>query len=221
MIDTTLLFNRAIKDGKSILFEGAQGTFLDIDFGTYPFVTSSSVVSLNANLGSGLPFIDAKRVIGVAKAYTTRVGEGPFPTELSGEFLNYFRNKGGEFGATTGRPRRCGWLDLVLLKRAVLINKVTELVITKLDILDGLGAIKVCTKYKVGGKIVKSFPYDLKSIQPVYEEFKGWKEGASRVRSFAGLPKSARDYINYIERFLGVKVKLISVGEKREAILKK
>ncbi len=206
---------------KRFLFEGAQGTFLDVDFGTYPFVTSSSVVSSGALLGSGFSFVSVNKVIGVAKAYTTRVGEGPFPTELNDEFLNYFRSQGGEFGATTGRPRRCGWLDLVLLRRAVIINKVTDLVITKLDVLGGLKKIKVCVAYKYKGKILKSFPYNLEGLHPVYKEFKGWGSCITAIRNFAHLPQTAREYIKFIESFLEVKVKFISVGERREAIFKK
>lgn len=206
---------------KQFLFEGAQGTFLDIDFGTFPFVTSSSVVAANALLGSGIPFVPVKRIIGVAKAYTTRVGQGPFPTELEGEFLEYFRSKGVEFGATTGRPRRCGWLDLVILKRAVIINKITEIVITKLDVLDNVEKIKVCVAYKHKGKLLKEFPFNLCGVTPVYKEFKGWKEPINGVRQFSDLPKPARQYVNFIEDFLGVKAKFISVGEKREAVLRK
>ncbi|MFH1519032.1 MAG: adenylosuccinate synthase [Candidatus Omnitrophota bacterium] len=206
---------------KRFLFEGAQGTFLDLDFGTYPFVTSSSVVSSNALLGSGFSFISADKIIGVAKAYTTRVGEGPFPTELTGKFLNYFRNKGVEFGATTGRPRRCGWLDLVLLRRAVIVNSVSDLVITKLDVLGGLEKIKVCVAYKHKGRVLKDFPYSLEGLTPVYREFKGWKDCINRVHKFSKLPPAAKNYIKFIENFLGVKAKFISVGESRTAMLKK
>jgi len=206
---------------KKFLFEGAQGLFLDIDFGTYPFVTSSSTAASNSVLGSGLTFLKTDRTIGVAKAYTTRVGEGPFPTEIQGKALSYLRQKGGEFGATTGRPRRCGWLDLVLLKRSVIINNVTDLVITKLDVLDGLEKIKVCTGYKQGNKILKEFPYSLESVIPVYKEFKGWKGSVSGIRKFSQLPKQAQDYVKFMEDFLGVKAKFISVGEKREAILRR
>ncbi|MDD5071106.1 MAG: adenylosuccinate synthase [Candidatus Omnitrophica bacterium] len=206
---------------KKFLFEGAQGTFLDIDFGTYPFVTSSSVITSNACLGSGLSFIPVSKYIGVAKAYTTRVGEGPFPTELNGKYLDYFRNKGVEFGATTGRPRRCGWLDLVLLRRAVILNNITELVITKLDVLDGLKKIKVCLGYKRSGKVLTEFPYDLSGIKPVYKEFDGWSGSVCQARKFSDLPKNARSYVEFIESFLGVKAKFISVGEKRESVLKK
>jgi len=206
---------------KRFLFEGAQGAFLDVDFGTYPFVTSSSVVSSNALLGSGLSFVSVNKILGVAKAYTTRVGEGPFPTELEGKFLNYFRNKGVEFGATTGRPRRCGWLDLVLLKRSVILNKVTDLVITKLDVLNSLEKINVCVGYKHKGKVLKNFPYNLEGIQPIYKEFKGWKDCINKARRFSSLPLAARNYVRFIEDFLGVKVTFISVGERREAIFKK
>jgi len=205
---------------KRFLFEGAQGTFLDVDFGTYPFVTSSSVVSANALLGSGLSFVSVNKIVGVAKAYTTRVGEGPFPTELSGEVLKYFRDKGGEFGATTGRPRRCGWLDLVLLKRAVMINNVKELVITKLDVLGGLDEIKVCIQYKYKGEALEKFPCEFGGITPVYKEFKGWND-LRKIREFSHLPKEAQEYVNFIEEFLEVKVKFISVGEEREAIFEK
>jgi adenylosuccinate synthase len=206
---------------KKVLFEGAQGTFLDVNFGTYPFVTSSSVIASNALLGSDFSSLSINSVIGVAKAYTTRVGEGPFPTELNGKFLNYFRNKGGEFGATTGRPRRCGWLDLVLLKRAIALNGITELVITKLDILTGLKKIKVCLKYKSKGQVLKQFPYDLNGLEPVYKDFKGWDVEINQVRKFSSLPQEAKEYIKFIERFLNLKVKYISVGEKRKAIFKK
>ena len=206
---------------KKFLFEGAQGLFLDIDFGTYPFVTSSSTAASNAVLGSGLTFLRSDKTIGVAKAYTTRVGEGPFPTELEGKTLNYFRQTGGEFGATTGRPRRCGWLDLVLLRRSVMVNNVTDLVITKLDVLDGLEKIKVCIGYKSNNKTLKEFPSNLKSVRAVYKEFKGWKDSVSGTRKFSHLPKEAKKYIEFIENFLGVRAKFISVGEKREAVLRR
>jgi adenylosuccinate synthase len=209
------------KRNKRFLFEGAQGTFLDVDFGTYPFVTSSSVSASNALLGSGLSFVGVKNVIGVAKAYTTRVGEGPFPTELEGTGLQYFRQTGGEFGATTGRPRRCGWLDLVLLKRAVILSNVTDLVITKLDVLDGLDSIKVCVAYEREAQKLSTFPFNLEDIKPVYKEFKGWKSPVNDVKEFSDLPKEARSYIDFIERFLEVRVTFVSVGKKRSAIIKK
>jgi adenylosuccinate synthase len=209
------------KRDKRFLFEGAQGTFLDVDFGTYPFVTSSSVNANNALLGSGLSFVDVKRVVGVAKAYTTRVGEGPFPTELQGRYSKYFRETGSEFGATTGRPRRCGWLDLVLLKRAVVLNNVTDLVITKLDVLDGLDSIKVCVAYKKKAKKLSGFPFYMDGLTPVYREFKGWKKPVNGAKTFSDLPQQARGYVEFIERFLKVKVTFVSVGKKRSAIIKR
>jgi len=209
------------QQNKSFLFEGAQGTFLDIDFGTYPFVTSSSVVAANASLGSGISYVKVNKIIGVMKAYTTRVGEGPFPTELSGDFLDYFRTTGGEFGATTGRPRRCGWLDLVLLKRAVLINGITDLIVTKLDVLDNLEKIKVCIAYKYKNRKLTHFPYTLKDVEPIYKVFKGWKNSSCLARNFNNLSRSAQVYIGFIENYLGVRVKFVSVGEKREAIFKR
>jgi adenylosuccinate synthase len=209
------------KQNKKFLFEGAQGTFLDIDAGTYPFVTSSSVVASNALLGSGLAFIDIKKRFGVAKAYTTRVGEGPFPTELKAKVLGYLQDEGGEFGATTGRPRRCGWLDLVLLKRAIKVNSINSLIITKLDVLGNLGKIKVCIKYKKNGKIVKNFPYWLENLKPVYKEFRGWNKDISKIKSFSKLPKAAKTYLNFIEKYLGIPINFISVGKDREEILKK
>ncbi|MFO8052682.1 MAG: adenylosuccinate synthase [Candidatus Omnitrophota bacterium] len=209
------------KQDKNFLFEGAQGTFLDIDAGTYPFVTSSSVVASNSLLGSGLPFINLKRRVGVAKAYTTRVGEGPFPTELKGKMLGYLQDEGGEFGATTGRPRRCGWLDLVLLKRAIKINNINTLIITKLDVLGNLKKIKVCLKYKKNQKIIKKFPYSLEKIKPIYKEFKGWNKDISKIKTFSKLPKEAKNYLNFIEKYLEVPINFISVGKDREEILKK
>ena len=187
---------------KRFLFEGAQGTFLDVDFGTYPFVTSSATVASNAQLGSGLSFIKIDEVIGIAKAYTTRVGEGPFPTELKDDTGDFFQKKGKEFGATTGRPRRCGWLDLVVLKRARILNNINKIVLTKLDILDGMADIKVCTRYKQSGKILKGFPFDLCGVEPVYEKVRGWRESTDDLRSYRQLPAEAKKYVEKIEKFL-------------------
>ncbi len=209
------------KQSKKFLFEGAQGTFLDIDAGTYPFVTSSSVVASNALLGSGLSYLHVNKRIGVAKAYTTRVGEGPFPTELRGKTLEYLREEGGEFGATTGRPRRCGWLDLALLKRAVKINNINSLIITKLDVLSNLKKIKVCVSYKKNGKTLKRFPYSIEAVKPRYKEFEGWDKDISKIKIFSKLPKAAKNYLNFIEKYLGVKISFISVGKDREEILSK
>ncbi len=204
----------------NFLFEGAQGTFLDIDWGTYPFVTSSNTVSLNAVLGSGFSGIKIDRVVGVAKAYTTRVGEGPFPTEIKGKRGGYFRSRGKEFGATTKRPRRCGWLDLVLLREAVKINGITEVVITKLDILDELKKIKVCVGYR-NSKVKPYIFSHLKKISPVYKTVKGWCSSIANIRSYNKLPREAKKYILFIEESIKRRVSHISVGQLRDAIISK
>ncbi len=204
---------------KNFLFEGAQGTFLDVDFGTYPFVTSSHTVAANALLGSGLPFLKIDKTIGVAKAYTTRVGEGPFPTEFKGKLDKYFRETGKEFGATTRRPRRCGWLDLVILRRAILLNNVDSVAITKLDVLDNLKEIKFCIRY--AGYSRNEFPYDLGKVQPIYKTIPGWLTTTSSIIDYRGLPHKAAEYIRYIERDLKQTVEFISVGERREAIIRR
>lgn len=224
LTDTSELLYRAALNKKKIIFEGAQGTFLDIDFGTYPFVTSSYTISPACSLGSGFPFLKIDKVIGVAKAYTTRVGEGPFPTELKSKEAVLLREQGGEFGATTGRPRRCGWLDLVLLKRAVQLNGVTSLALTKIDVLDSFKKIKVCTGYKYKGKRLKEFPASFKlwsRLKPIYKEVKGWRSSIQNLRSFKELPVLTQDYVNLIEDFSGVKIEFISVGSKREAVIKR
>ena len=203
---------------KRFLFEGAQGTFLDIDYGTYPFVTSSHTVSSNAILGSGAAPIKIDRIIGVTKSYATRVGEGPFPTELKGKLGDYFRNRGREFGATTNRPRRCGWLDLVLLKRAVMVNSVTEIALTKLDVLDGTEEIKVCIDYK-GETKERHSDYGLDEVKPFYKNLKGWNKDLSSVRNYADLASFAKKYIVFIERFIRRKISFISVGEFRKAVI--
>lgn len=206
---------------KSFLFEGAQGTFLDVDFGTYPFVTSSSTISSDAVLGSGFSSVKIDEVLGVSKAYTTRVGEGPFPTELNDAMGKYFQSKGKEFGATTGRPRRCGWLDLVLLRRAKILNNTAKIILTKLDILDGLDEIKVCTEYKVQGKPAESFPFDLADAEPVYETLKGWRQSIENIREYKYLPDAAKRYIARIEEYLACEVAYVSVGQMRDAIIPK
>jgi len=206
---------------KSFLFEGAQGTFLDIDFGTYPYVTSSSTLSTNALLGSGLGFLKINKIIGVAKGYTTRVGEGPFPTEIKDKLKDYFLEKGKEFGSTTGRPRRCGWLDLVLLKRAIILNNVSSIILTKLDVLDNLKKIKVCVGYKKNSKILNNFPVDLSEIKPVYKELLGWNTSIEGIDKFYKLPQKTKEYINFIEEYLNCPINYISVGEKRFDVIKK
>lgn len=209
----------AVKGGKGVLFEGAQATLLDIDHGTYPFVTSSSPCAGGACTGAGIGPGLIDNVIGVTKAYCTRVGEGPFPTEEHSETGDILRKKGGEFGATTGRPRRCGWNDLVAVEYAVKVNGLNGLALTKLDVLSGFDAIKVCTAYEIDGKRVKLFPTNcalLSKAKPIYEELPGWKDDISNCRRFEELPKQARDYVEYIEKYSGVPVVLIGVGPGRD-----
>jgi adenylosuccinate synthase len=216
--DTVLLLNKAIQEKKDILFEGAQGTFLDIDFGTYPFVTSSSATAGGACIGTGISPTKINKVIGVAKVYTTRVGEGPFPTEFPPHFAKFMRQKGNEFGATTGRPRRCGWFDSVMVKEAVLLNGISELAIMKLDVLDGLKDIKICTAYKYRGKSFKEFPYDfevLKNAKPVYKEINGWSTTVKALRRYKDLPLNAKTYISRLQDILNTKISIVSVGSTR------
>lgn len=220
--NTSILLNKAIEDKKDILFEGAQGTFLDIDFGTYPFVTSSSTTSGGACIGTGVAPTKIDKIVGVAKAYTTRVGEGPFPTEFSKTFGNFMRNKGREFGATTGRPRRCGWFDSVMAKEAVRLNGVSELAIMKLDILEGLKTVKICTAYKYKGKIFKNFPYDLellKKVKPVYKNLPGWGMVAHKLRNYSQLHANAKRYLKQLQDILNTKITILSIGSSREDTL--
>jgi adenylosuccinate synthase len=222
--DTSRLLNQYINEDKSILFEGAQGTLLDIDFGTYPFVTSSNTGSGGVTVGSGVSPRIIDHIIGVVKAYTTRVGEGPFPSEEYGDLENKLREEGSEFGATTGRSRRCGWLDIVALNYSVTINGLTALALTKLDVLSRFDTIKLCTGYKYNGEIIDYFPSDLDALvncEPVYEIFQGWNCDISNITNFNELPAQAIDYINKIEEYTGVSVWLISVGPSRERIIEK
>ncbi|MBI2338782.1 MAG: adenylosuccinate synthase [Deltaproteobacteria bacterium] len=216
--NTSLLVNGLIKKGKSILFEGAQGTSLDVDHGTYPFVTSSNTVAGGACSGAGVGPTAINAVVGISKAYTTRVGSGPFPTELEDKVGERLREKGGEFGSTTGRPRRCGWLDLVVLKHAVRVNGLTGLVLTKLDVLSGFETIKYAVAYKYGDKTISDLPANLEILngcEPVYKEAKGWPETLSRVKKTKDLPKNVRDYIRRIEDFLEIPVIMLSLGPQR------
>jgi adenylosuccinate synthase len=220
--DTDEFINRELDSGKKILFEGAQGTLLDIDHGTYPFVTSSNTIAGGACTGLGVGPTKIKRVLGVTKAYTTRVGEGPFPTELKDNLGEFLRQKGGEFGATTGRPRRCGWLDMLILKHAIRINGLTGIALTKLDILDGIDKLKICIGYKYRGKKYEEFPKELdilSNCEPVYIDMPGWKEKTSGIKDFAKLPSNTRKYIKTIEKILGIKVQIISTGQKRDEII--
>jgi adenylosuccinate synthase len=217
--NTHFLLNKAIKEKEDILFEGAQGTFLDIDFGTYPFVTSSSATAGGACIGTGISPLKINKVIGVAKAYTTRVGGGPFPTEFGPAFSKFMRDRGNEFGATTGRPRRCGWLDSVMLKEAVLLNGISELAIMKLDVLDGLKSIKVCIAYKYKGKRFSEFPYDLEVLnkaKPVYKEMPGWSKTTDKIRRYQDLQPNAKDYLTFLQDTLKTRISMVSVGSSRE-----
>jgi adenylosuccinate synthase len=220
--DTAIYLNDSIDEKKSILFEGAQGTFLDIDFGTYPFVTSSNSIVGGVCSGTGVAPTKVDKVIACVKAYTTRVGEGPFPTEFSTGLKEEIRNKGNEYGATTGRPRRCGWFDSVLVRYSVIINGISELAIMKLDVLDDLDSLKIGVGYKYKGKTFKEFPMDFEVIsncEPVYETVPGWKSRTCGVRSFKKLPKNAQRYIRRLEELSKVKVKYISIGTKRDEII--
>ena len=220
--DTDIIINEAISRKENILLEGAQGALLDIDHGTYPYVTSSNATAGGACTGLGIGPTSISKVLGVVKAYTTRVGAGPFPTEIKDALGDAIREKGGEYGATTGRPRRCGWLDMVILRHSARINGLTGIAITKLDILDGLESIKICTSYKHNGKIYREFPKELNIFQecePVYEEMQGWKESTLGATAFDGLPGAAKAYVGKIEKMLGVEVHLISTGQRRDELI--
>jgi adenylosuccinate synthase len=216
--DTALLLNAAIAAGKSVLFEGAQGTMLDIDHGTYPFVTSSSAAAGGACTGAGVPPTKIDGVIGVSKAYITRVGGGPFPTEDKGEMGELIRRAGNEFGAVTGRPRRCGWFDVPLLRYTGTVNGFDSLIVTKLDVLDQLDEIPVCTAYRVNGSVTDEMPATcrgVESIQPVYERLPGWKSSTRGTTSYGALPEKARSYLKYLEDRMGVEIGCISTGPER------
>jgi adenylosuccinate synthase len=222
--DTTVLLNDAIKKNKKILFEGAQGTLLDVDHGTYPFVTSSNSTAGGASTGTGVGPTKIGKVIGVVKAYTTRVGEGPFPTEFTKDLMEKIRKKGKEFGATTGRPRRCGWFDSVIVNHSVKVNGIDEIVVTKLDVLDDLDSIKICTAYKFEGKIYYNFPTNgrvLAGCEPVYEELPGWREDTTGVTSYIKLPRNAKNYLKRVQNLLKTRIVLISVGCDRKQTFSK
>ncbi len=216
---TERTLERALRDGKNVLFEGAQGTFLDIDHGTYPYVTSSNCVAGAVCAGAGIGPTRIDRVLGITKAYTTRVGGGPFPTEEKGERGERLRAAGAEFGATTGRPRRCGWLDAVMLREAATVNGFTQLAINKLDVLSGMDEIKIATAYRIDGKLTHEFPMTLTEIEqaePVYESHPGWSETLTECRSYGDLPPNARSYVERVEALAGVPVELISIGPGRD-----
>jgi len=217
--DTVRMVNRALKEGRKVLFEGAQGTLLDMDQGTYPFVTSSNPVAGGACTGAGVGPTRINRVLGVAKAYTTRVGAGPFPAEITGTIGDTLRQQGREFGTTTGRPRRCGWLDTAILRHAAEVNGLTGIALTKLDVLTGIHPLRICNGYRYQGEITGDFPASLQVLQqcePVYEEVPGWQEDISYARSLADLPANCRSYIRRVEELAGVAVQLIAVGPRRE-----
>lgn len=218
IIDAVVEINEGIEDGKTVLFEGAQALMLDIDYGTYPYVTSSSPTSGGVTVGTGVAPTKISRVLGVMKAYTTRVGEGPFPTELENEDGETLRKVGHEFGATTGRPRRCGWLDLVIGKYAVLIDGLTDIVLTKLDVLTGFEKIKVAVGYEIDGKVCHSYPGNLrksKDLKIIYDELDGWQEDISQIKNYEDLPENCKKYVGYIENNLKCRVSMISVGPER------
>ncbi|HOK37402.1 MAG TPA: adenylosuccinate synthase [Bacteroidales bacterium] len=213
--------NQAIKLKKSILAEGAQGSLLDIDFGSYPYVTSSNTTCSGVCTGLGISPKKVGKVYGIVKAYCTRVGSGPFPTELTDEIGQYLRDKGHEYGSTTGRPRRCGWLDLVALKYSIMLNGVDKLIVTKADVLSGLDTLKVAVAYKVNGEITTEMPYDLSSISEIiYDELPGWKKDISKCSKFEELPVELHNYLKYISVNTGVKIKYLSVGPDRSQTLK-
>ncbi len=217
--DTSLILRNDIIAGRKVLFEGAQGTMLDIDFGTYPFVTSSSTCAGGACTGSGVGPRDIHEIIGISKAYITRVGSGPFPTELEDEVGETLRTAGGEFGATTGRPRRCGWFDALVARYAVRINGLTGIALTKLDVLSGFETIRICTGYDCEGAILTEIPASVEKLsrcRPVYEEFPGWKGDISAVRRFEDLPENAVKYIKILEELVGCPIILVSVGPRRD-----
>jgi len=220
--DVSSLLNKSIDEGKCVLFEGAQGALLDIDLGTYPYVTSSSASSGGACTGTGVSPTRIDTVLGIAKAYATRVGEGPFPSEIEGELGEKLREAGGEYGATTGRSRRCGWFDCVALKYAAMTNGISRLAITKLDVLSGFEKIRICTGYMHKGEKLPCFPSNisiLRDCEPVYAEMEGWKEDISSVADLSELPSQARNYIRKIEELTGVKIYAVSLGASREKIL--
>ncbi len=215
---THIELNKAIQNGKDIIFEGAQGTMLDVDYGTYPYTTSSHTIAGGSTIGAGIGPKHIESIIGIVKAYTTRVGEGPLPTELFDKTGEYLQQKGHEFGTTTSRPRRCGWLDLVVLRHSTMISGVTKLAITKLDVLNGLKQVKICTKYQLNDRKIDFFPAnieDVKKCKPIYKEFEGWGKIDKDAEKISDLPKEAQKYLKFIEKELQIPITLISIGPGR------
>jgi len=221
IVNGEYFINDKIAQGKSVLAEGAQGSMLDVDFGTFPFVTSSNTISAGVCTGLGIAPQKIRDVIGVSKAYCTRVGSGPFPTELEDATGEELRKVGNEFGATTGRPRRCGWIDGVALKFACMINGVTKIVMTKADVLDSFGELKVCTAYKIGDTTTSEIPFQMNRLQiePVLETFKGWKSDITSLKKYDNLPEKMKEYVQFINKFLGVKIAYISNGPGRDQLI--
>lgn len=221
LVDGEYYINKAIKDGKRVLAEGAQGAMLDIDFGTYPYVTSSNTLTAGVCIGLGVAPSQIKEVIGISKAYCTRVGSGPFPTELDDETGEKLRRIGAEFGATTGRPRRCGWMDVPALKYAIMIGGLTQICITKVDILNEFDSISVATHYEYDGQVTEALPYDLATIpvEPIYKTYKGWMSSLDDAKQYEDFPKELKDYIAAVEAHLGVPITLISTGPEREKLI--
>jgi len=216
--DTSVIIHDALKAGNNVLFEGAQGTLLDLDHGTYPYVTSSHPIAGAACTGAGLGPTEIDKVLGIIKAYTTRVGEGPFPTELDDETGLHLREKGFEFGTTTGRPRRCGWFDAVIARYTVRTSGLSSMAVTKLDVLTGLDTIKICTGYRRGDRVVNDFPSSLKVLaecRPIYEEMPGWKEDLTAARKFEDLPEAAQNYLNRLSELSGVPISIVGIGTRR------
>jgi adenylosuccinate synthase len=220
--DTTALLHRAWKDGKTMLFEGAQGTLLDLDHGTFPYVTSSNSSACGLSAGSGLPFLAVDRFLGVAKAYSTRVGSGPFPSEQDNDIGNYIRDKGHEYGTTTGRPRRCGWFDAVCVGYSIQIGAINEIVLQHLDTLAGLKELQVCIAYKVNGEKLDFFPAERQTLEQVeceYEALEGFEEEITEVDTFENLPPNAQKYVLRLEQLLGAPITMVGVGPSREQMV--
>jgi len=216
--NTHVLINHSIKNNEKILLEGAQGSMLDVDFGTYPYTTSSHVIAGGSSIGLGIGPSKIKEIIGIVKAYTTRVGEGPLPTELKDKVGKHLQDKGKEFGTTTSRPRRCGWLDLVVVNHSCLISGITKLAITKLDVLNELDKIKICTRYSLNNKEIDYFPasiLDVEKCKPIYKTLKGWSKINTNSKKLSDLPKEAQDYLKFIEDQVAVKISLVSIGPGR------
>ncbi len=204
--------------GKQVIFEGAQGSLLDIDFGTYPYVTSSHTIAAGIGIGSGFPLCDVQTITGVFKSYYTRVGEGPFASEIDDEICSYIRKQGNEFGSTTGRPRRIGWFDAVAAKHTASLNNITNAALTLLDVLSGLKEIKVCTAYRLHGKIMEHYPWhtpDIYNLEPVYETLPGWSEDITQIKEYDKLPLNAQKYVEFIEKHLQTPIEIVSVGPDR------